>query len=1025
MQTNYFFRKCRETAFAWFLCIFAVLLNFIATAQPNITRVEYYVDTDPGIGNGISAPFSPGKDIQNLAISISPGSITEGVHRVYVRAMDASGNWSLTNGPLIFYKPFSSPPPPPPPNTIVPNVQKVEYYIDNDPGFGNGVNVPVTAATDLQNFAISFDPTPIAEGVHHLFVRAKDANGSWALTNGPLMFYKTYTAPPSPPLPAPKPKLVKMEYFFDTDPGYGNGIPVVLDSLTDFNNYLVPINATGLTAGDHIFSLRALDKDGNWSMMNIQTVNVPSALASPSIVVNSITKTTRCARDSFDLSYDITGTYNAGNKFNVELSDASGNFGSPVIIGSYTGTNSSIIRAYLPAHLSGGNYKVRVSSTNPVVTGIAHSTVITIHDRPTAQSVTGATDVNASFSYNYSVPSFSGSTWKWIAPAATITQTDNTGSLVWNTQGQPQKLQIVETNQYGCVGDTSVLLVNVYHLNIDNTTTSTLTPCPDGSITVSAKATGVYGGGNVFTAQLSDATGSFASPVNIGTVTANPVGLNQSVSVNATLPFPMVNGSGYRVRIVSNSPSVTGMDDGQSLEVSKPDIGADKSVTVACENGTADITTLYDLTGLTPTYSTGSPTAAPAGNYDLYVANANGCKDTAIITVMPARIETIPSTGGLSMGINRECTDADGWTHYYNDNGTPSDFSDDIRILSIKKNGNDIGTVGMGGGNQFMASVISISGAGNNHGIDVQSALIKAGDHFYSMYRYWDINAAKEPVTPINIRFYFHTSDLNDINGSLTNGVSPDQLTAYHVPDGSADPSGNWAGATSIEMYQNGSTPALNKWVYTDLGNGIGQAEMLVSHLSGGGLGYYLMAPVPVQLLNFTATAEGNKVKLTWNTASETNADKFVIQRSTDGIQFNEIGSVKATGNSSIMLTYNFDDRQPIHGISFYRILERDMDGKVMYSDVKKINFNAITNAFTILYNPVRNEALFSYSGSERKQVTIRVIDHLGRVVLTRLQTVEAGNNQIRLSTTALAQGIYEVELRSNNEQHIVRMAKE
>lgn len=939
MQTNNFVRKCREAAFSWLLCIIALLLNFIASAQPNITRVEYFVDTDPGIGNGISAPFSTGKDIQNLAISISPGSITEGVHRVYVRAMDANGNW--------------------------------------------------------------------------------------ALTNGPLMFYKTYTAPLSPPLPASKPKLVKMEYFFDADPGYGNGIPVVLDSLTDFNNYLVPINATGLTAGDHIFSLRALDKDGNWSMMNIQTVNVPSALVSPSIVVNSITKTLRCARDSFDISYDITGTYNAGNKFNVELSDAAGNFGSPTIIGSHTGTDNSIIRVYLPSHLADGNYKVRISSTNPVVTGVANESVINIHDRPAVQSVTGTINANATFSYNYSVPTFSGSTWKWIAPSATITQTDNTASLVWNTQGQPQKLQIVETNQHGCVGDTSVLLVNVYNLKIDNVVSSSLTPCPAGSITIDGKATGVYDGSNIFTAQLSDASGSFASPVNIGTVSASPVGLSQGVSINAILPFPLANGTGYRVRIVSNSPSVTGSDNSQNITVSKPDLGADQTVTVACENGTTDLTTLYNLTGLTPTYSTGTPNAAPAGNYTLYVANGNGCKDTAAISVLPANKVTVPTTPMVTKIASRECTDADGWTHYYNDNGTPADYSDDIRLLSIKKNGNNIGTVGDG---TFKVDVAATGGAASNSGVNVHSPLEPTGKAFFSMNRYWSVTPTIQPTSSVGVRFYYNQQDFNDLNGSISGGgLTTSKIVMYKLNGGNPDPTTNWDGGTSNDYYSNGSIASLTDWVGADLGSGIFSAEFLVNSFSGGGAGIE-MAPLPVTFISFDAHVFNEGIILNWSTATESNSKEFVIQRSSDGTRFENIGTVAAAGNSNSGLDYSFNDLQ-IRDLTgrtvFYRIKENDKDGQYIYSEVRKVTIPGTMNRFMLLYNPVRNEALFNYTATGREQVMIRVIDQLGRPVIVSQQMVNSGNNQIRIRTNNIAQGIYEVQLLNGKERFNVKMAKE
>ncbi len=81
-------------------------------------------------------------------------------------------------------------------------------------------------------------------------------------------------------------------------------------------------------------------------MMNVKSFSIPTALAAPSIVVNSVTDKSVCAKDSFDVSFHAKGTFNAGNIFKVELSDAAGSFGaSPTVIGSYTGSTSVIINA--------------------------------------------------------------------------------------------------------------------------------------------------------------------------------------------------------------------------------------------------------------------------------------------------------------------------------------------------------------------------------------------------------------------------------------------------------------------------------------------------------------------------------------------------------------------------------------------------------------------------------------------------------------------------------------------------------
>lgn len=85
---------------------------------------------------------------------------------------------------------------------------------------------------------------------------------------------------------------------------------------------------------------------------------------------------------------------------------------------------------------------------------------------------------------------------------------------------------------------------------------------PDAAVNVPFTTSGTFNNGNVFTAQLSDANGSFASPASIGTLTATSTG-----TINATIPHTTVAGTGYRVRVVSSNPALTGTDNGTNLTV--------------------------------------------------------------------------------------------------------------------------------------------------------------------------------------------------------------------------------------------------------------------------------------------------------------------------------------------------------------------------------------------------------------------------------------------------------------------------
>jgi hypothetical protein len=89
--------------------------------------------------------------------------------------------------------------------------------------------------------------------------------------------------------------------------------------------------------------------------------------------------------------------------------------------------------------------------------------------------------------------------------------------------------------------------------------------CLAEQFSVSFTSSGVFNSGNIFTAQLSNASGNFSSPVAIGTLTATSSG-----TITATVPSGTSTGTKYRVRVVSSSPTVTGTNNGQNISISCP-----------------------------------------------------------------------------------------------------------------------------------------------------------------------------------------------------------------------------------------------------------------------------------------------------------------------------------------------------------------------------------------------------------------------------------------------------------------------
>jgi hypothetical protein len=97
-----------------------------------------------------------------------------------------------------------------------------------------------------------------------------------------------------------------------------------------------------------------------------------------------------------------------------------------------------------------------------------------------------------------------------------------------------------------------------------NNSVSSSAYCAGTNVTVSfTSADIIFNSGNIFTAQLSNASGSFASPVNIGTLTST----STSGNISATIPSNTAYGTGYRIRVVSSNPSFTGSNNGSNIQI--------------------------------------------------------------------------------------------------------------------------------------------------------------------------------------------------------------------------------------------------------------------------------------------------------------------------------------------------------------------------------------------------------------------------------------------------------------------------
>jgi subtilisin-like proprotein convertase family protein len=203
-------------------------------------------------------------------------------------------------------------------------------------------------------------------------------------------------------------------------------------------------------------------------------------------------------------------------------------------------------------------------------------------------------------------------------------------------------------------------------------TTSPLTSnslCAGSNVSVDYSVDGPANAGNVFTAQLSNASGSFASPVNIGSLSATGAGV-----IAATIPGGTVPGTGYRIRVVSSNPAVIGSDNGTNITLSQP-AGTPGGITgsvLVCQgqagvnysispvvNATsyqwtlpsgASITSGNNTNTITVSFSAG----ATSGNVIVQGSNA-GCGNGPASSPLAVTVNTLPATAGAVTGSATIC----------------------------------------------------------------------------------------------------------------------------------------------------------------------------------------------------------------------------------------------------------------------------------------------------------------------------------------------------------------------------------
>jgi gliding motility-associated-like protein len=219
----------------------------------DIVAAEYFFDSDPGIGAATALPAfttNPNLDVTFLAAS---SGLSEGMHILGIRVQDNTTTWSI---PLFL------------PVYILaknPTLDGAEYFFDTDPGFGNATPITIAAGATI-DVTFAANSAALSVGMHALAVRTRNANGDWDIpVYTPFYIDQSRT-------------ITKLEYFFDMDPGSGNGAAIAVSPATDVLDQVYSMNSSALTIGSHNLNVRVAGQNNFWGIPESFSFSVTAAL---------------------------------------------------------------------------------------------------------------------------------------------------------------------------------------------------------------------------------------------------------------------------------------------------------------------------------------------------------------------------------------------------------------------------------------------------------------------------------------------------------------------------------------------------------------------------------------------------------------------------------------------------------------------------------------------------------------------------------------------------------------------------
>ena len=189
------------------------------------------------------------------------------------------------------------------------------------------------------------------------------------------------------------------------------------------------------------------------------------------------------------------------------------------------------------------------------------------------------------------------------------------------------------------------------------------------------------------------------------------------------------------------------------------------------------------------------------------------------------------------------------------------------------------------------------------------------------------------------------------------------------------------------------------------------------------GVGSPAANTLPINLVSFKPVVNDNTIDLNWTTASEINNDYFTVEKSSDGILFEEILRKAGAGNTTTLKNYYDVDNTPFQGHNYYRLRQTDFDGFSTLSAIKVVNYSQSKNEKQTVRienlgpNPFNDFLNVTISSDSDEKTVVRILDNKLQTVYEEKIIIIPGENNFQYNISNLnVPGIYYFCLICNNQ---------